>query len=41
MPFLEAILSHPQLDIIEDSDKVIIAIDSIGNTASIKEVQDA
>ena len=30
-----------QLDIIEDSDKVIIAIDSIGNTASIKEVQDA
>lgn len=30
-----------QLDIIDDTDKVIVAIDSIGNTASIKEVQDA
>lgn len=30
-----------QLDIIDETDKVIIAIDSIGNTASVKEVQDA
>lgn len=30
-----------QLDIVEPGDKVIIAVDSVGNTASIKEVQDA